>query len=344
MAIIRKWLTPLELIPATARIDPETGEYQTSPDGGVSWVDDPASDPRHNDAYRLPPTDAPDPACDGAARIVAEFKDTLLIFQNSVNAAQFATNIMALLLALTPVGAILAGVALILFDVLVDVGQVEIDEAFDEPTWASIQCIIYCHIGIDGQISLEQRDAIMAQIGVEHPGTVYNTLINLVNLFGEVLMSNATVVRDDTGDCDECTCAWCWHDDFTSTDGDFVPATYGTWVAGEGWQLTPTPSAIVIQKELIAPNSFREVTVEYTNPGGTGFMGLYWNNGGTLVLIGSASMLSGTHTATLVVDTTTVDVQNVVLNANGDNGTTIYLRNATWQGDFGDNPFGTDNC
>ena len=75
MAIIRKKLTPEDMLPKTARINPTTGEYETSPNGGIDWNPDPESDPRHNDAYRLPPTDAPDPKCDGAARIVAAFQD-----------------------------------------------------------------------------------------------------------------------------------------------------------------------------------------------------------------------------------------------------------------------------
>jgi hypothetical protein len=283
MAIIRKWLTPLELMPEDTRINPTTGELERTTDGGETWQPDPESDPRHNDTYRLPPTDAPDPKCDGAARIVAAFQDTLVIFQNSVNAAQFATAFMSLALALTPVAAVLAGVALLIFDVLIDVGQTAIEEAFTPTVWEDILCIIYCHIGDDGQISLEQRDAIMADIAAAYPGTIYNTLVNVVNLFGEVLMSNATVTRTNTGDCSECEecVAGCYEWNFEESDGGWFrrAADEGNYIPGVGWSANcitvgGIASRVVIQKNVPSPSTIWitkfECVVEYV-PGNMSF-------------------------------------------------------------------------
>lgn len=344
MAIIRKWLTPLEIMPASSRINPDTGELETSPDGGTTWNPDPGSDPRHNDAFRLPPTDAPDPKCDGAARIVHAFQDALIIFNSSVNAAQFATGIMTLLLVLTPVAALIAGIGFLLFDALIDIGQVEIEAAFTEGVWESIECIIYCHIGADGQIDIEKRDAIMAAILAQHPGVVYNTLVNVVNLFGEVLMSNATVEYADTGDCEACDCQWCYHFDFTIDDGGFTVDTYGTYVAGEGWLYHPSPSVLLLQRAVSPANSLRTVIAVTSNPGGAGFQRAFHYNGSYVPLGLAQTVPPGEGTVNLILDTTTVDITAFAYNGNVDTGAACYLRSLTLYGDFGENPFGENNC
>lgn len=211
MFVIRKNLSASEILPPNRRFNTTTNTIQYSPDG-TTWVDDPASDPRHSDIFRLPALTGEDAQCNAAARITAAFKETLDLFISSVNLAQFVTLVLNIvLLLLGPVGVLIdlifaVGAALIL------IGVSNIVDSFTPEVWARITEIIYCHIGEDGQVSIEQRDAIMAEIAAEFPGTIYNTLVNLVNLFGEVLMSNAGVERSETGDCDEYACSWryCW--------------------------------------------------------------------------------------------------------------------------------------
>lgn len=239
MPVIRKFLTPLELMPSAVRYDETNDVFQRSPDGGTTWIDDPAADPRHNPAFQRPADPTADPECDAAARLVHLFQDSLTVFFNSVSAAQYATFVMSTFLALTPGIGILAGIALILFDTLISIGTGNIEAAFTAEVWESITCIIRCRIGSDGQVSVEERDSIMAAIQLEHPGTVYNTLINVVNLFGEVLMSNAAVEYTDTGDCDECDeCGWCYSEDLTAAPGLWsllLGQARGEWVEGTGW-------------------------------------------------------------------------------------------------------------
>lgn len=235
MKVIRKVLTSLELIPADLRYNPDCDCVERSPDGGTTWVESPGEDPRHSDGYRLPPLTGENARCDAAARIVHAFQDNLHIFHNSVNAAQYATGIMSIFLRV-PFGiGIIIGVALLVFDRLIEIGQETIEAAFTPEVWDGIECIIYCHIGEDGQVSVAQRDAIMADIATQYPGTVYATLVNVVNLFGEVLMSNAGVEYDDVGDCDECDCeGWCQEFDFRDGLHGFTLLFGTTRVAGVG--------------------------------------------------------------------------------------------------------------
>lgn len=249
MGIIRKKLTPDELMSANTRYNETLNIYEYTPDG-VTWYPDPGRDPRTNPIYRLPPLSGTDAQCDSAARIIQLFKNALIIFQNSVNAAQFATAIMSLSLLLTPVAGVLAGIALLLFDVLIDIGQATIEAAFTEAVWEGIECIIVYHSDANGQISLAQRDAIMADIAAVYPGTVYNTLVNVVNLFGEVLMSNAGVEYDDEGDCSDCheclALSFC-----TFGNGATLTTARGVYVPGSGWRSTFASGAtrVVIRKK-----------------------------------------------------------------------------------------------
>lgn len=250
MMIIRKRLWAGEMEIPFLRLNIDTDTVQITPDGGETWVDAPALDPRHSDELRLPALTGEDAKCDAAARMVAQFQDHLIIFENSVNAAQFATNVMVILLALSPFASILVGLALLGFDVLTEIGQANIEAAFTEGVWDDLLCSIVCHIGEDGQMSESQRDEVMADMLALHPGVVYNTLVNMVNLFGEVMLSNAGVDRTEVGDCGECACQWTYQWDFTANDGDFVhdpvngyTTTDGAYNLGFGWYPTTTPSS-----------------------------------------------------------------------------------------------------
>lgn len=231
--LIRKKLFTAEVSPDEYRINDTTGELEFSPDGGATWNDASDDDPRHGEQFRLPALTGNDDACDAAARMVALFQDNLLIFQNSINAAQFATDVMVVLLALSPVASIIAGIAIIAWNVLTEIGQSAIDEAFDSVVWDNIKCIIAAHIGSDGQMSLAQRDEIMSDIEDDHPGVVYDTLVNIVNLFGEVLLSNAGVERTETGDCDDCD-DWCYTLDLAASAESFSAIT-GSYSGGNGF-------------------------------------------------------------------------------------------------------------
>lgn len=241
MAVIRKVLTPLEIMPKNVRYNDGTNQFETSPDNGATWNPDESVDPRHNNAYRKPPLTGGDKECDGAARIVHALQDSLIIFNNSVDAAQYASFILTAFIILSPAIGILANIALLAFDTLVEIGQANINAAFTEEVWDDLKCIIACHLGDDAQMSVDQRDAIMADVLALHPGTVYNTIVNMVNLFGEVLMSNATVEYTDEGDCSECSC-YSWQQCFNFRDGDifaFEPILLSgrpaaQWI-GNGW-------------------------------------------------------------------------------------------------------------
>lgn len=250
MQVIRKKLSSSEVSNPNLRYDPTCNCIQQTTDGGTSWVDQPGADVRHNDAWRLPASSSPDARCDAAARIVAAWQAVLEQLYQTTNVSIFASGVLQILLLLAGGAGVLIDLIILVLEGLITIGVSNIQAAFTSDVWDGIQCIIYCNIGDDGQVSEEQRQAILDDVAVQYPGTVYNTLVLLQDLFGEVLMSNAGVERTETGDCDECDCGWCYEFDFTLSDGDwqiFVggspTASYATYVSGEGWRSNffPTP-------------------------------------------------------------------------------------------------------
>lgn len=233
MEIVRKYLTPDEISSPNTRIVSPDATAEMTVDG-ENWTEDPAIDPRHGAGFRRPPLTG-DVRCDAAARMVAQWKETLDLFVLTTDAASAVQLLLTLVVALTgPVG-VLVWVVWAIVNALIFIGRENIVSAFTPEVWDGIQCIIYCAIDGNGQMSSEQNTDIMAQIAAAYPGVVYNTLVQLNYWYGEVLLSNAGVVRSETGDCDECDCCT------PELDGAF------DWkVSNYGWGSSPLGSGTQI--------------------------------------------------------------------------------------------------
>lgn len=212
MKMIRKKLDAAELDPPFQRYNNDTGEFQRSNDGGVTWIDDPLVDPRVNPGYLLPPASPSDTArCNGAYRMVLAWQDALTQLNGTVSAGEFALTMLGLLAALAGGVGLLADIFVAGFEAILTIGLSDVNAAFTSTLWDEIQCIFYCDISEDGSISENQLAKVIADIAAAHPGdAVINGAVNIFNSFyGAVLLSNASVERTDTGDCSGCTtCEW----------------------------------------------------------------------------------------------------------------------------------------
>lgn len=204
MKVIRKLLTPDEVTPPSIRWNEGTDTVEQTPDGGTTWVDTPELDPRHGNGFRRPPLTGEDARCNAAARQAAAWEEIYGIFMESTSALQFLAIILNILLLLAGGVGVLISLILLLFDALIFIGKENMEAAFSEEVWDEIVCIIYRHIGEDGQVSETELSEIYDEIATTYPGVIYNTLIEIGHLFGEVLLSNASVERGEIGDCDEC--------------------------------------------------------------------------------------------------------------------------------------------
>lgn len=286
--IIRKELTEAEVSPPNQRIDPDTNIFQITVDGGDHWNNAECSDPRTSDAYLLPPLEPYDGIeCDVAARMVAQFQDTLAIFIESGDAAQFATEVLALAAATVPLVGWLVDLLIIVGNVLVDIGQSNIEDAFTSTVYDDMRCAFFCQVNSDGQLSQEQLNKAYDDLSALHPGTVANVIDELRLFYGDVAMNNAGVVRDETGTCDECICLfWPRQFDFCGTlDGWTI--TCGTLTANGIQSVNScegSPSIIYIRKTIAVPSGSAITEVRWWVSGtfSTGDIAdLYWN--GTLV-------------------------------------------------------------
>lgn len=222
---VRMRLDADEVTPPYIRYDGDPPVYQTTNDGGVTWVDQPESDPRYSPTSHLTPLDPyTGIECDVAARMTAQLHDTLDIFIATGDAAQFATGVIAI--AVFPLGLVGWFIDLLLFvaNALIDIGQSTIEAAFTEAVYDDIQCTLSCYIDENGQISQTSLDTAYEVIKADHAGVVATVIDELRFFYGDAAMSNAGVARDETGDCSACPdCDWVVEYDFSISSYGFEP-------------------------------------------------------------------------------------------------------------------------
>jgi len=240
--VIRTRLTSNDVLPPTIRYVEVDGApvFQTTTNG-TDWVDSPEADPRYNPQGMLPPlTPYEGLECDVAARMTAQLKATLDIFIATGDAAQFATGVLALLVFPFGLAGWFLDALLLVANVLIDIGQADIETAFTTAVYDDIQCILSCYINADGRITQAALDVAYDQIEEAHSGVVATTIAELRFFYGDVAMINAGVSRTETGDCSECDpCGWIIELDFTGgntqgmrifSDSSFV---YGAYTGAE---------------------------------------------------------------------------------------------------------------
>jgi len=352
--VIMKELTPNEVSPPTIRFNEDTDTVQQTPDGGETWIDTPQLDPRHGAGFRRPPLTGEDARCDAAAREMAAWKEIYDIFQESVNALQFLAIILNILLILAGGGfGVLLSLILLVFDALVFIGKENMEAAFSEEVWDGVMCIIYNNIGEDGQVSEAELSAIYGEIYDAYPGTVYNTLIEIAHLFGEVLLSNASVERSETGDCSDCPNYWCYTFNFALSDGGWAQdpnqvGGCGTYSAGVGWistfnvgnNITGVYISVQFASTLITSI---ESTWSYSSPvtssrietAATAGSGVYTTRANV-----SGTALAASWTGSATVQEIGLSVGN---STDGSGSGSATILTCTVRGE-GVNPFGEDNC
>lgn len=245
MMVIRKRLSPDELGSPRQRTNPTTGEFEISPDG-TTWTPAPEADPRISDAFRLPPLTGGTARCDAAARMRAYIQEQMENAVEFTDKATIATSFLvglASILIASAVGA-LFGVLLLVADTLVTLGISSVTAALTDEMFDELECIIYRHLSVNGQMDAFQAEAIRADVTAEIGGTAAIVIGLMFDAFGQVGLSNAAVVRTETGACDACVDGWILIYDATKGAGGWFSATTGGYqvvapsyhVQGVGWR------------------------------------------------------------------------------------------------------------
>lgn len=301
MPVVRKELRADEVYPAALRLN--SGVVQRTPDGGTTWNNSPADDPRLNVGNLLPHLTSSTRRCDAAERMTAALQEAINTFISSTTATGFAVDIAEIVvLLLGPVG-ILFDLFILIADALFAIGISNINAAFTAGVYSDIKCIIYCELDADGQMSDAALSRVLAKIATTHPGVVSNTIVEVFQLFGHVGFSNAGVERSETGSCGGCaSCGWTVEYDLRNVGQDgwvFPHAPTGGYPGPSYTYGTPDP--------VYQGNNAPVVEVELLTPGGvhvTDFqVEMEFNHGNNL---GSSWALYKGTSPTLVWSTTTV--------------------------------------
>lgn len=225
--------------PTNTRINPETGVYEVSFDGGITWIPSPADDPRFSGTI-FPPTPGnagSEGRCAYANSVVSFLEDMQRVELAQLEAnATVADTIVAVLAALSALGIFLAFVPAAVFAIVSFVVGLfahllpeDFDGHFTSDTWDELLCVVYCNIAEDGSFT----EATWAETWIEAVG-VGDTYAGIwlsehIKMIGVAGLTNAARASyPGTRDCSTCECQP------TCISASWIQC--GTLVAlGDGW-------------------------------------------------------------------------------------------------------------
>jgi len=284
--LIRKKLTEAEFSNPALRYDETCDCVQFSPDGGTTWIDQPANDPRTSDAYRLPALSGGDAQCraaEGMRALVEQFVNERIETDTAIELAGGILGIIAFI----PGFNVLYALILAFASLAVTIARELLEAAFTEEIYDQIRCTFYCHIGTDGQMSQGQFDDAYAEFDndTKYPNAITQLWVHAVmDLVGCVGLSDAGVKLEAAADCDECACDHCFTIDFSVEDGSaygVANSGVGSWNSGQGWvgnyQDGSSQNTVTLIWTFPETINLVSASVEYEHAGGGGA-----NNGAVL--------------------------------------------------------------
>lgn len=349
--VIRTRLSESDVTNPNVRYYGTPPAFQTTYDGGTTWVDTPSSDVRHAAFASFPHLTPYDGVqCDTAARMAAQLKDAIELMCNVADAAQAVTGLLELILLPTGLVGALLSLFFTICDWIIDNGQATILAAFTDAVYDDIKCQLFCYISSDGSITQENLDFVWEKIKTAHPGTVATVIDEIRFLFTDVIFTNAGTQRTETGDCDACTCGWCQYFDFaTGTHGwEVTPGEAGSWdgVKFAGAEFDGNSNTEIVIEISFSAADVNYVAFEYGHTAGSGGNNAVLARGflsGSLVWTGTVVTNVGDflNYAYTLAPTSTDRIQ-IIVNA-GTSGGATAVYNAQIEG-VNTSPFGANNC
>lgn len=357
MKIIRKRLEESEVSgdPTRIRFNTTTHAIQTSPDGGVTWVDNPQADPRIGSTFTKPPLGTGTAQCDSAANRIKWVHDFV---DATVHALTVTGEIFVVANVALEFAELLffdAGVLVDLFmefgSIAVGVGASALDAAFTTGVYDALFCLFFCDGAGDGSYNQTQLDQLVADVdsSADINATAQLMLDAIFFFQGVNGVNNAGMVGGQTGDCSGCTdCRWCFK--FNSVEG------WGDWVArggnatfdGTNWNsVVSGDSAILSMKiEGFASSHITSVTVcFYTSvgPADEGFRGVYFDDSASTPP-GASTNLAGSTGENEATVTYSVDTSYIGIDMDNSHVTSPNQICQVYVEGTGDCPFGEPNC
>lgn len=243
--LIRKRLSQAELVPPNVRWSEICLCVEVTFDGGITWVESPANDPRYGEAFRAPALTVPNARCIAAVNMVYAIRLQVDAAIDAANAVGLAAGLLGIITLFVPGFNVIVAVVTTVAAFLIGVGGIALGEAFTEETYDTLICIFYQNLFSDGQLSQEQFDAILDDV-IDEFG-VLSLQRDVIELMGLLLgsngFSNAGALLDAEGECNDC-CEdddpFCHFWDFALSEGGWIPlggiTNAAEWVSGSGWE------------------------------------------------------------------------------------------------------------
>jgi len=193
----------------------ESGHLEVSRDGGATWENGDAYDPRFNSPVfpPYPGADGNDKKCRTANSIVRFMQDEKEKSSTVLGAAGgLAGLVVSVAAAIAGTGVGLAPAVIIalmgfVLNGIAAAGQAIFDDSFDAGFWDEFLCILYCNMGDDGSFTEAQWQTVIASTGAlaNYPANEWTAY--MVKTMGLVGLINAGRMGNiGTQDCDECPC------------------------------------------------------------------------------------------------------------------------------------------
>jgi len=209
------------------------GIYQSSSDGGITWVDDPEDDPR-NDYIGAPPLPGAASsakkcaAADNVRSLFEQYRDNLIsIVGATPTILAIIAGILAFIGVLAGVSGVGVGVGVLFLTMaaeIVQIGGTGISGAITFTVLQTFRCLVYCRMNDDGELTYEAWQGLLADIASEFDGFAETFFYQTVNGMGYIGVNNAATMGDSTAaDCDDCEpCVEGCSDKFSVTTGTFI--------------------------------------------------------------------------------------------------------------------------
>lgn len=219
-----------------SRFNTSTGGFEVSTDGGTTWTPAPEGDPRNHTL--VPPPTGVDAQCDAAERVrnvIAVLVQAIIT--NLIESGDTAAAVAAFFGILTPFIPGLA-VAIEIFTgvlgVVLELGEVVIEAAFDLATFEQILCILFCDLPSPPVVDAARLARIEADMSAQLNPVAALVTNYLLELMGYGGINNIIGAATDTGDCSGCACTWCyeWHSQAELLADSWTPTSGTFWNAG----------------------------------------------------------------------------------------------------------------
>jgi len=198
------------------RFTPE-GIYESSSDGGATWLPDPDADPR-NTYIAIPPLPGAASAAkrcaaaDNVRDLFEQYRDNLIeIVGTTPTILYIVSGIVAFIGVLAGISGVGVGISVLFLTMaaeMISIGGTGISAAITFTALETFRCLVYCRMDNNGVLTYAAWQQLLVDIAGEFDGFAELFFYQTVNGMGYIGVNNAATMGAATADdCDDCACA-----------------------------------------------------------------------------------------------------------------------------------------